>query len=196
MGCTGLCVRNCKPKLYRDVPDRVTFAEKACQPLSREVRALRTGRTSALARLASSFDLAVDSFRLKRRSQSHLHRLHVTGLASMPALSTRLRLRPASFSYDLALVQPSDRIVTSEINGSTEPREYYLSRAATGEPGPLLAVSPFVPLALAQHLMTRKRNSAIGSKFLDDRSNSITNMEGALHTFVRLPVASARQRWS
>ncbi len=51
--------------------------------------------------------------------------------------------------------------------------------------------SAFVPITMALHLMTNKRDSALGEKYVP--GSRITNMEAALHTFVtaHLPVTMA-----
>ncbi|KAL8278718.1 hypothetical protein RQP46_008787 [Phenoliferia psychrophenolica] len=101
-------------------------------------------------------------------------------------VSTTLRPRPASFAYNLSLIHPSHALLPSDVPSSSLPRPFYLGKKpTTHEPGPILAVFPFVPLELAEHLMTHKRDSALGSKFIENREScTITNMEGALHTFV------------
>lgn len=66
-----------------------------------------------------------------------------------------------------------------------EPRLWYI-RNFDRVPPPWIAHSSFVPPAMVQDLMREKKDSAIGVKF--EKKNTppdrITNMEGALHTFV------------
>ena len=70
-----------------------------------------------------------------------------------------------------------------------EPREWYICHSESQQP-PWISHSYFVPPNVIQHLMRNKKNRAIGIKFdgrncLPDRKpDQITNMEGALHTFV------------
>lgn len=52
---------------------------------------------------------------------------------------------------------------------------------------PLIGKSEFVSKAMVEHLMRHKKNSALGVKYVP--GDQITNMEGALHTFV-IPVSS------
>lgn len=54
-------------------------------------------------------------------------------------------------------------------------------------PPPLIGKSEFVSKAMVEHLMRHKKNSALGVKYV--LGDQITNMEGALHTFVT-PVSS------
>jgi hypothetical protein len=54
-------------------------------------------------------------------------------------------------------------------------------------PPPLISCSDFVPRPLVELLMRRKKNSALGVKWL--KGDDITNMEGAMHSFVT-PVIS------
>jgi hypothetical protein len=66
-----------------------------------------------------------------------------------------------------------------------EPRPWYLENYRD-LPGPWISHSHFVLGEMVKHLMRNKKDSAIGVKFTKSRQNpdSITNMEGALHTFV------------
>ncbi|PMD20410.1 hypothetical protein NA56DRAFT_749859 [Hyaloscypha hepaticicola] len=54
-------------------------------------------------------------------------------------------------------------------------------------PPPLISCSDLVPRPLVELLMRRKKNSALGVKWV--KGDEITNMEGAMHTFVT-PVIS------
>jgi hypothetical protein len=68
---------------------------------------------------------------------------------------------------------------------SSEPRKVYL-REYSKLPSPWIAHSDFIPQHMVEHLMRRKKDSALGVKFVDnnDPPDCITNMEGALHTFI------------
>ena len=46
----------------------------------------------------------------------------------------------------------------------------------------IISQSEFIPKAMTEHLMTNKKDSALGVKYI--KGDKITNMEGALHTFV------------
>ncbi|KAH7383023.1 hypothetical protein BKA64DRAFT_683724, partial [Cadophora sp. MPI-SDFR-AT-0126] len=62
-------------------------------------------------------------------------------------------------------------------------RTFYLSPPQNQNlPPPLLSTSAFVPRPLITHLMRNKRPSALGAKYVS--GSEITNMEGAMHTFV------------
>jgi len=52
--------------------------------------------------------------------------------------------------------------------------------------GPWISHSAFVPSSMVKHLMRNKKDSAIAVKFEKNKSkpDKITNMEGAMHTFV------------
>lgn len=73
----------------------------------------------------------------------------------------------------------------------SEPRKVYL-REFLNLPAPWIAHSDFIPQHMVEHLMRWKRDSAIGVKFVEnnDPLDCITNMEGALHTFVN-PIVKA-----
>lgn len=79
----------------------------------------------------------------------------------------------------------SDSLVETEIPKGSPVRAFYLRSYATSPP-PVISSSEFVPLAIVEHLMRNKRNSAIGAKFVEHQRtpHAITNMEGAIHTFV------------
>jgi hypothetical protein len=91
----------------------------------------------------------------------------------------------------------SDEIHHSEIPSDADPRDFYLDKVRAGDlvvPPPLISYSEFVPKKLVEHLMRKKKDSALGVKFIRLRSNShrieeITDSEGALNTFIT-PVVS------
>ncbi|KAL5323112.1 hypothetical protein ACEPPN_007640 [Leptodophora sp. 'Broadleaf-Isolate-01'] len=80
----------------------------------------------------------------------------------------------------------SDNVHISAVPANKSIRTFYLQAIKGGDteilPPPVISASEFVPLALVEHLMRRKRGSALGSKFVPGAE--ITNMEGAMHTFV------------
>lgn len=98
----------------------------------------------------------------------------------------------------------SDVIHASRIPSHMDTRAYYLTRKASRTvPPPLISVSEFVPRRLVEHLMRRKKDSALGVKFEprnQHRPDEITDMEGALHTFVNPVIAkcemSGDYRWN
>lgn len=92
---------------------------------------------------------------------------------------------PTLISTMLLFAGSSSGLVPSPLRVDEPVREAYLERGPEESGPPLLSVSPFVPQAMVEHLMRNKKNLAIGRKF-ETRSgrDAITNMEGALHTFV------------
>jgi len=95
----------------------------------------------------------------------------------------------------------SDTLHISPIPGDTDPRTFYLTEKLDGKylvPPPLISSSEFVPYSLITLLMRKKKNSAIGVKFTPQggfrssglKPDEITNMEGAMHSFVT-PVISS-----
>ncbi|TVY48828.1 hypothetical protein LOCC1_G001679 [Lachnellula occidentalis] len=104
-----------------------------------------------------------------------------------------LKQNPKLFSCPIDL--RSDILVTSPVPTNSSPRNFYLKNLSLVSP-PLISASSFVPRNMVEHLMRNKRDSAIGVKFMPNRKHArgradeITNMEGAMHTFVT-PVMSA-----
>jgi hypothetical protein len=49
---------------------------------------------------------------------------------------------------------------------------------------PILSKSEFVPDSMVEHLMRDKKSTAIGVKYDESDNDAITNMEGAMHTFL------------
>ncbi|KAG4430356.1 hypothetical protein IFR05_014160 [Cadophora sp. M221] len=80
----------------------------------------------------------------------------------------------------------SDNVHISPVPANASIRSFYLQAVTGGDtailPPPMISASEFVPPALVEHLMRKKRGSALGSKFVPGAE--ITNMEGAMHTFV------------
>ena len=79
----------------------------------------------------------------------------------------------------------SDVLTKTNVPVGSDPREWYLNNPFSVPP-PCISSSQFVPDAMIGHLMRNKKNSALGVKFQAHRTppDEITNMEGALHTFV------------
>lgn len=100
--------------------------------------------------------------------------------ASSTAHLTKLRPAPAGLP---ALHHPSDSLTTSANPAGKhgDARSHYL-QFKDRLPGPIVGKSAFVPPSLVQHLLRKKRNSALATKYLP--GHAITNMEGALHTFL------------
>jgi hypothetical protein len=74
---------------------------------------------------------------------------------------------------------------------NVRPRKVYL-QLHRDLPAPWIAHSDFVPQSMVEHLMRSKKDDAIAVKFEEENKppDSITNMEGALHTFVN-PIVKA-----
>lgn len=80
---------------------------------------------------------------------------------------------PESFS--------SDDLVPTEVPVKRKPRTYWVENYQDLSP-PWIVCSHFVPAPLVEFLMRNKQNLAIGVKW--QKKGKITNMEGAMHTFV------------
>lgn len=107
------------------------------------------------------------------------HRLHATFEMGTPTLKADPKLFkcPPDLSSDVLVVSP--------VPASASPRDFYLKNYHLVPP-PLISISEFIPKPLAEHLMRNKKDSALGQKFVEGgkHADDITNMEGALHTFV------------
>jgi hypothetical protein len=68
-----------------------------------------------------------------------------------------------------------------DIKGDEYDRELFLESKEFFKP-PLISSSEFVPKKLIEHLMKRKESLKCGEKYT--KFDQITNMEGAMHTFV------------
>jgi len=79
----------------------------------------------------------------------------------------------------------SDRLVSAPLE-SRSVRRHYIKH-----PHDLaaIAVSPFIPSSIVEHLMRNKKDAAIGIKYI--AGDAISNMEGASHMFVT-PLVRAR----
>lgn len=123
------------------------------------------------------------SKRVKTQSTSHVH--HQPGTASTKAIP-----QPAALK---AFVDPSE--IRSAFNAvhSNEPvpldkishRQDFMQKVKQGvwkEQPVVISQSEFVPKAMTEHLMRNKKDSALGVKY--QQGDKITNMEGALHTFL------------
>jgi hypothetical protein len=87
-------------------------------------------------------------------------------------------------------ISSSKLFVTSVPANDYDPRQWYLSHRVAK--APWIIHSHFVPEEMVKHLMKKKKNSAIAVKFSNNSRipDEITNMEGALHTFVT-PIVNA-----
>lgn len=73
----------------------------------------------------------------------------------------------------------SSRLLAS--NGLNE-RTDFLNKPDYQSLPPIISKSSFVPKEMVEHLMRKKKNSALNVKYR--KNDAITNMEGAMHTFV------------
>lgn len=87
-----------------------------------------------------------------------------------------------------AVVRPfpghSGALVPTHVPSGVYPRRQYVDHPSSILE-PVISSSPFIPAHMVEHLMRRKKSSALGVKFRPQSgTDEITNMEGALHTFV------------
>lgn len=81
--------------------------------------------------------------------------------------------------------------------GGKRSREDFLDDPSYRTSPPVLSKSAFVPDVMVEHLMRRKKDSALGVKY--KAGDFITNMEGAMHTFltpVTKIVMTGDYKWS
>lgn len=85
----------------------------------------------------------------------------------------------------------SDFLTVTKVPLGTSSRKWYLQNPGVLLP-PFISSSEFIPRILIDHLMRNKKSSALGVKFQSGNvpPDAITNMEGAMHTFVT-PVVHA-----
>lgn len=113
--------------------------------------------------------------------------------ATAPAPS-RSAARGAS-AIGLKPIPPNLQGVFREVNSSKlnlcshTVREDFLRDKSYKTPPPIISKSDFVSKKMAEHLMRRKKELACGIKY--EKGDAITNMEGALHTFLT-PVAKIK----
>jgi len=68
------------------------------------------------------------------------------------------------------------------VKGGVDTRTDFLNSKQRETPPPIISRSEFVPDKMVEHLMRDKKDSALGIKYME--GDSITNMEGLMHTFV------------
>lgn len=92
---------------------------------------------------------------------------------------------PLDKMHHLSIRGKSSSIIPTDLDVGQPVRAAYLKRGPALSQPPLIAASPFVPRVLVAHLMRNKKNLALGVKFVSANStDAITNLEGALHTYV------------
>ena len=102
-------------------------------------------------------------------------------------LETRAFYAPLFSSSAVFRDIDSCKLEMLSIGKRVEKREDFFGCDAIFCPPPLIGVSSFVSKEMVEHLMRHKKDSALGVKYVV--GDEITNMEGALHTFVT-PVCS------
>lgn len=79
----------------------------------------------------------------------------------------------------------SGHLVRCPLRDTRPTRASYLALGESVSPPPLISASPFVPRSMIEHLMRCKKDLALGVKYDSDSGvDAITNVEGAMHTFV------------
>jgi hypothetical protein len=82
----------------------------------------------------------------------------------------------------------SSKLVKMDEGVNIRDRKDFLDNSYRSDP-PIIGKSSFIPDAMLQHLMRNKKDKALGVKQSELKLDAITNMEGALHTFIT-PVCS------
>jgi len=108
---------------------------------------------------------------------------------------TKLKQISSSSIPPLDISSRSDTIHVSPIPGDVDARTFYLTEMPDDKhlvPPPLISSSEFVPRSLITLLMRKKKSSALGVKFVphESKPDEITNMEGAMHSFVTPVIGS------
>ncbi|KAG9842370.1 hypothetical protein KCU77_g9728, partial [Aureobasidium melanogenum] len=118
------------------------------------------------------------------RSQSRVRRPSVKLANTNTDEHIRKRSRPLEAKdpfRPLAADTSSDSLVETPVPKAKSPRNYWIANSEELLP-PWIACSGFVPPAMIEFLMRCKKRTAIAVKF--KKGDKITNMEGAMHTFV------------
>lgn len=82
----------------------------------------------------------------------------------------------------------SSQLIKMDDGVNIRNREDFLETCYPSDP-PIIGKSSFIPDAMLQHLMRNKKDTALAVKQSESTQDAITNMEGALHTFIT-PVCS------
>ncbi|KAG9514443.1 hypothetical protein KCV07_g8113, partial [Aureobasidium melanogenum] len=118
------------------------------------------------------------------RSQSRARRPSVKLAKTNTDEHIRKRSRPLEAKHPFRPLAPdisSDDLVETPVPKAKLPRNYWIANSKELSP-PWIACSGFVPPAMIEFLMRCKKRTAIAVKF--KKGDKITNMEGAMHTFV------------
>jgi hypothetical protein len=118
------------------------------------------------------------------RSKSQSRRPSVKLAASETDANLRRKVRPEVIEEPLRPLPAdisSDDLVETTVPKAKLPRNYWITNSKELMP-PWIACSGFVPTAMVEFLMRCKKRTALGVKW--KKGDKITNMEGAIHTFV------------
>jgi hypothetical protein len=118
------------------------------------------------------------------RSQSATRRPSVKLAESETDAKLRRKIRPEVIEHPLrplAAKISSDKLVETTVPKAKRPRNYWIANSRDLMP-PWISCSGFVPPAMVEFLMRCKKRTALGVKWT--KGDKITNMEGAIHTFV------------
>lgn len=118
------------------------------------------------------------------RSQSATRRPSVKLANSEIDSSVHRKVRPEVLEHPFRPVRAnisSDDLVETSVPKGKLPRNYWIANKEELLP-PWIACSGFVPPAMVEFLMRCKKRTALGVKWV--KGDKITNMEGAMHTFV------------
>ncbi|KAI4795599.1 hypothetical protein E4T44_12295, partial [Aureobasidium sp. EXF-8845] len=118
------------------------------------------------------------------RSQSATRRPSVKLAESETDAKLRRKIRPEVIEHPLrplAAKISSDKLVETTVPKAKLPRNYWIANSRDLMP-PWISCSGFVPPAMVEFLMRCKKRTALGVKWT--KGDKITNMEGAIHTFV------------
>jgi hypothetical protein len=118
------------------------------------------------------------------RSQSASRRPSVKVAKSETDANLRRKTRPEVIEHPLRPLPAnisSDKLVETTVPKAKSPRNYWIMNSKELMP-PWISCSGFVPPAMVEFLMRCKKRTALGVKWV--KGDKITNMEGAMHTFV------------
>jgi len=137
-----------------------------------------------LATTPSDPSKKLTSKRVKSKSSSHIH--HKPGSTS----TTKAIPQPAALKSFVAPLEAQSAFYAIHSNelvpiDDISNRSEFMKKVSQGtwkEQPLVISQSEFVPKSMTAHLMRNKKDSALGIKY--EKGDKITNMEGALHTFL------------
>lgn len=112
---------------------------------------------------------------------------------AIPAICTAIYLAKRTFSFSkrkeeelpfpaFQKIRSSELVQLSSKKTIASRQDFLAAKDLPIPPPPLIGKSKFVSKEMVEHLMRHKKDSALGVKYIP--GDKITNMEGALHTFV------------